>query len=50
MKTRVLEKDLIRENAAAAELTLTSEEVAAIDEQLDEMTLSGVFGGSPVRN
>lgn len=39
----------IRENAAAAEVDLTAEEVASIDEKLDAMEMSGVFGGSPVK-
>lgn len=37
----------IRENAGAADITLTAEEVAEIDRQLDTMEMSGVFGGSP---
>lgn len=39
----------LRENAGAADIELTVEEVAAIDERLDHMEMSGVFGGSPVK-
>lgn len=39
----------IRENAGAADIGLTKEEVAAIDEKLDGMEMSAVFGGAPVR-
>ena len=39
----------IRENAGAADIELTAEEVAAIDEKLDHMKMSGVFGGSPAK-
>ncbi|MDE7262824.1 MAG: aldo/keto reductase [Oscillospiraceae bacterium] len=39
----------IRENAGAAEIELSAGEVAAIDEKLDHMEMSGVFGGSPVQ-
>lgn len=39
----------IQENAGAAELVLTAEEVAAIDTKLDKMDMSGVFGGSPAK-
>lgn len=39
----------IRENAGAAEVNLTPAEVAAMDERLDALELSGVFGGSPVK-
>ena len=39
----------IRENAGAAEIELNAQEVAAIDEKLDHMEMSGVFGGSPVQ-
>ncbi len=37
----------IRENAGAADIMLTAEEVAEMDKQLDKMEMSGVFGGSP---
>lgn len=40
----------IQENFSAADIILTAAEVAQIDEQLDHMELSGVFGGSPVKN
>lgn len=39
----------LQENAGAADIELTVEEVAAIDERLDHMEMSGVFGGSPVK-
>lgn len=39
----------IRENAGAANIVLTAEEVNAIDEKLDTMEMSQVFGGSPAR-
>ena len=39
----------IRENAGAADIVLTAEEVSAIDEKLDSMEMSQVFGGSPAR-
>ena len=39
----------IRENAGAAEIELISQEVAEIDEKLDHMEISGVFGGSEVK-
>lgn len=37
----------VRENAGAAEIMLTENEIAEIDRQLDKMEMSGVFGGSP---
>ena len=39
----------IKENAGAADIVLTAEEVSAIDEKLDSMEMSQVFGGSPAR-
>ena len=39
----------IRENAGAADIELTAQEVASIDEKLDHMEMSGVFGGSAVQ-
>lgn len=39
----------IRENASAADILLTAQEVAQIDEKLEHMETSGVFGGSPVK-
>jgi len=39
----------IRENAGAADILLTAEEVNAIDEKLDSMEMSQVFGGSSAR-
>lgn len=38
----------LRENAGAAEVKLSTDEVAAIDAALDAMDLSAVFGGSKV--
>ena len=35
----------IRENARAVEIEMTKEEVARIDEALDTVKMSGVFGG-----
>lgn len=37
----------VRENAGAADILLTEDEIAEIDKQLDKMEMSGVFGGSP---
>lgn len=39
----------IRENLGAAEIVLSADEVRSIDEKLDNMEMSAVFGGSPVR-
>lgn len=39
----------IKENFGAAEVVLTADEVKAIDEKLDSMEMSTVFGGSPVK-
>ena len=39
----------IQENFGAASIILTQDEVAAIDNKLDCMEMSGVFGGSPVK-
>lgn len=39
----------IVENGNAAEIILTKEEVAAMNEKLEHMEMSGVFGGSPVK-
>ena len=39
----------IRENAGAADIPLTAQEVAAIDDKLDHMEISDVFGGSAVK-
>ncbi len=36
----------LKENIGAADIELTTEEVAAIDRQLDEIPMSDVFGGS----
>ena len=39
----------IRENLGAADVSLTTDEISAIDERLNGMEMSAVFGGSPVR-
>lgn len=39
----------IRENIGAANIVLSSDEVARIDEKLEHMEMSDVFGGSPVK-
>jgi len=39
----------IRENLGAAKIILTADEVRAIDEKLEHMEMSAVFGGSPVK-
>ena len=40
----------LKENAGAAEISLTAEEVQAIDSALDGMEMSEVFGGSAVKS
>ena len=44
--TRKVER--LRENAGAADVKLTKEEVSAIDSALDSMEMSAVYGGAPV--
>lgn len=39
----------LKENAGAADIVLTADEVAAIDKKLDSITMSQVFGGSKIR-
>ena len=39
----------IRENADAADIILTADEVKALDDALDAMEMSDVFGGSKVK-
>ena len=39
----------MKENAGAAEIHLTKEEVTALDEALGSMEMSEVFGGSRVK-
>ena len=39
----------IHENLGSAEIVLTKEEVRQIDEKLEHMEMSTVFGGSPAR-
>lgn len=41
--------DRLKENAGAAEIHLTKEEVTALDEALGSMEMSEVFGGSRVK-
>ena len=41
--------DRIRENFESGNITLTVDEVAQIDQRLDSIHTSGVFGGSPVK-
>ncbi len=40
----------LKENAGAANITLTAAEVGAIDSLLEQMEMSDVFGGTEVRN
>ena len=40
--------DRLIENAGSADITLTSDEVSAIDNKLDNINMSAVFGGSKV--
>lgn len=40
----------LKENAGAADITLTAAEVEAIDSLLEQMEMSDVFGGTEVRN
>lgn len=37
------------ENAKAADIALTKEEVIALDQALDQMEMSEVFGGSQIK-
>ena len=39
--------DRMRENAGAAEIQLSADEVALIDRALDTVPMSAVFGGTP---
>lgn len=40
----------LKENAGAADIELTEEEIAALDRQLDNMEMSDVFGGTSVKS
>lgn len=40
--------DRLIENAGSADIILTSNEVSAIDNKLDNINMSAVFGGSKV--
>lgn len=42
--------DRLKENAGAADIKLTAEEIAILDKQLDSMEMSEVFGGTRVKN
>lgn len=42
--------DRLKENAGAADIKLTAEEIAVLDNQLDAMEMSEVFGGTKVKN
>ena len=46
--TRRLER--LKENAKSADVKLTAEEVRKIDEALEQMEMSEVFGGSRIVN
>lgn len=39
----------LKENIGVADICLSAETVAAVDAALDDMDMSEVFGGSPVR-
>ncbi len=41
-------EERMRENAGAADISLSSGEVRALDDALNHMTISSVFGGTPV--
>ena len=41
-------EDRMLENAGAAEVSLSAEEVQALDDALDQMEMSAVFGGTPL--
>ena len=45
--TRKFER--LKENFAASEINLTAEEVKALDDALDNMEMSAVYGGAPVK-
>lgn len=42
--------DRLKENAGAADIRLTEKEIEVLDEQLDVMEMSDVFGGTTVRS
>ena len=42
--------DRLQENAGAADITLSEEEVKQIDQALDAMPMSGVFGGTKLKH
>lgn len=39
----------LKENIGAADIYLTPEQVSAIDNALSKMSMSEVFGGSPIK-
>lgn len=43
-------RDRLQENAAAADVVLTTAEVQALDKALDEVGMSDVYGGAPVES
>ena len=45
--TRKLER--LKENAGAADIELSTAEVNALDDALDNMEMSAVYGGAPVK-
>ena len=42
-------EDRMKENAEAASVFLTPSEVRALDDALDHMDMSAVFGGTPLK-
>ena len=46
--TRKLER--LKENAGAADVELTAAEVKALDDALDNMEMSAVYGGAPIKS
>lgn len=42
-------EDRMKENAEAASVFLTPSEVRALDDTLDHMDMSAVFGGTPLK-
>lgn len=45
--TRKLER--LKENFGASEIYLSAEEVKALDDALDNMEMSSVYGGAPIK-
>ena len=42
-------EERLKENAGAADIILTADEITALDKALDVMEMSDVFGGSKVK-